>query len=213
MFSFILNVKCKVTLFYLLLLILLDIFNEIYSLHHHRPRCLENEYPLLSELTIPQKERITGALFLPDELFKCWNMNDTTCAFYLPVALHLPEFARYVQPTFGNVTGKCFHFDMQCFCSCGAKTARFHESDYLAANTLWWYSPWLMVGSLAVGADNVEQIEPENEVLFRQTEHFLLVNADEIAVFDGCERLGISLCEAEYPFCLQDGGRVDGLFQ
>lgn len=133
-------------------------------------------------------------------------MDFAACYVDDAFVVHLVELAAEIETALGYQPGHVFHPDVEGLGACGAQTAAFHEAHNLLSDGGCWLSPGLVTDALTLGADDVEQVEPEDFLFCNEFQYLLLVDAEDAALFKGSERLGIALRQPEEALRLDDVG-------
>ena len=120
--------------------------------------------------------------------------------------VHGVQFAREVEAALADESGQRFHFDVEYFPACGAQTVSFNKRRHFLAygGRLW--APGMPHEFLALRANDVEQIQSENLVGLRQSQHLGFVDAHEAAWRGSGESVGKPLVQSEDVLGLQQVG-------
>ena len=133
------------------------------------------------------------------------NHESATTDVYDSFFMHTIQLTRQVEAAFANHPCQVFHLHDHLFPSGRADAVKFHKPRYLVANALRWNAPRNAKRTLALCADDIEQIDTEYHILSTESQHFRLFQPDETTISDGTERLGVVDLE------LQDVSVLDGV--
>lgn len=117
------------------------------------------------------------------------------------------ENLRDVQATVVEFAGEARHFDVEKFRSGGSQAALGNETNDALVEALRLRMPLKALQAVALGGNDVEQVDAKNGVFVGKAHHFRLLERHAVAgVFRG-KGAGKSLGEAENTLGLQNVGR------